>query len=451
MHKRTKMLAEEKIWSLLLKLSVPAMIGMIVNAFYNVVDTIFVGRGVGVRGIAAISIAFPIQMIVMAISLSVGIGSASIISRKWGAKDIDGAESTLGNALSLTVLLGIIIGVPSIVFAPQILKVFGASENIIGYSIVYLRIILSGIFFTLFTMVTNNIIRAEGNANMAMITMLTSAIVNIILDPIFIFGLHMGVAGAAIATVIAKFITTVVQFYYFRSKYSIIKFRINKLRLKWRLIKEIFTIGSSAFARQVVGSLMIIVLNKLLSVYGGDMGIAVYGVIQRLLMLAYMPMFGIAQGLQPIVGFNYGAGLYDRVKEGIKDSIVAASLISTSSFIILCLFPGFFISLFSKNPDLIKMGSSALRIITAAFPLIGFQIVASSMYQSLGKSVPAFFLAILRQLLLFIPAVYLLSAIFKLNGIWITFPITDSISAIVTAIMLFYSIKRLQFMKKYKP
>ncbi|MCD6246464.1 MATE family efflux transporter, partial [candidate division WOR-3 bacterium] len=181
MHKRTKMLAEEKIWSLLLKLSVPAMIGMIVNAFYNVVDTIFVGRGVGVRGIAAISIAFPIQMIVMAISLSVGIGSASIISRKWGAKDIDGAESTLGNALSLTVLLGIIIGVPSIVFAPQILKVFGASENIIGYSIVYLRIILSGIFFTLFTMVTNNIIRAEGNANMAMITMLTSAIVNIIL------------------------------------------------------------------------------------------------------------------------------------------------------------------------------------------------------------------------------------------------------------------------------
>ncbi|NIA23842.1 MAG: MATE family efflux transporter, partial [Proteobacteria bacterium] len=376
------MLTEEKIWSLLLKLSIPAMIGMIVNALYNVVDTIFVGRSVGVRGIAAISIAFPIQMIVMAVSLSIGIGSASIISRRWGAKDIEGAEATLGNALSLTVLLGVIIGVPSVIFAPQILRIFGASKNIIGYSVVYLRIILSGIFFTLFTMVTNNIIRAEGNANMAMITMLTSAIINIILDPIFIFGLHMGVAGAAIATVIAKFITTVVQFYYFSSKFSIIKFHVKKLKLKWHIIKEIFAIGSSAFARQVVGSITIIILNKLLSVYGGDMGIAVYGVIQRLLMLAYMPMFGIAQGLQPIVGFNYGAGLYERVKEVIKDSIIAASLISTLSFVILYLFPAFFISLFSKNVTLIEMGSGALRIITAAFPLIGFQIVASSMYQS---------------------------------------------------------------------
>ncbi len=450
MQKRTKMMVEEKIWNLLLKLSVPAMIGMLVNALYNVVDTIFVGRGVGVKGIAAIAIAFPIQMIIMAIALSVGIGSASIISRKWGAKDIDGAESTLGNALSLALILSIVIGLPGIVFAPQILYLFGASGNIIGYSVVYLRIILAGVFFTLFTMVTNNIIRAEGNANMAMITMLTSAVLNIILDPIFIFALHMGVAGAAIATVIAKFFTTIVQFYYFRSKYSIIRFHIKKLKLKLKLINEIFAIGSSAFVRQVVGSITIIILNKLLSIYGGDMGIAVYGVIQRLLMLAYMPMFGIAQGLQPIVGFNYGAGLFNRVKEGIRDAIIAASLISTLSFVFIYLFPTFFISLFSKNVELISMGKVALRIITAMFPLIGFQIVASSMYQSLGKAVPALFLALLRQAILFIPAIYVLAAIFKLNGIWLTFPVTDALAAIITIIMLSYSLKRLQYMKGWK-
>ncbi len=448
MQKRNKMLANEKIWKLLLKLSAPAMIAMIVQSLYNVVDTIFVGRYVGINGIAAIAIAFPIQMIIMAFSFTVGIGSASIISRSWGANDLDTAEYTLGNSFTIGVILSLIISVIGIVFTPSILTAFGASSKVLPYSVAYLRIILVGTIFTVFMISTNNVIRAEGNAKMAMMVMLTSAIINIILDPIFIIVLHMGIRGAAIATVIAKFAGVCIQLYYFLLGNSAIRFHIKKLALRKRIVIDIFAIGSSAFIRQIVGSVMIVILNKLLLYYGGDIAIAAYGVIHRILMLSFMPMFGIAQGLQPIIGFNYGAKNIKRVIESIKISIVCVTSISIFSFLVLTVFSGFFIGLFNKNQTLVSLGIKSLRIIILAFPIVGFQIVVSSMYQSMGKIFPAIILSMLRRIIFFIPLVLIFPLFLGLNGIWITFPVADILAGIITAVMMIFTMRNLKRMEK---
>jgi putative MATE family efflux protein len=442
------MLANEKIWKLLLKLSAPAMIAMIVQSLYNVVDTIFVGRYVGINGIAAIAIAFPIQMIIMAFSFTVGIGSASIISRSWGANDLDTAEYTLGNSFTIGVILSLIISVIGIVFTPSILTAFGASSKVLPYSVAYLRIILVGTIFTVFMISTNNVIRAEGNAKMAMMVMLTSAIINIILDPIFIIVLHMGIRGAAIATVIAKFAGVCIQLYYFLLGNSAIRFHIKKLALRKRIVIDIFAIGSSAFIRQIVGSVMIVILNKLLLYYGGDIAIAAYGVIHRILMLSFMPMFGIAQGLQPIIGFNYGAKNIKRVIESIKISIVCVTSISIFSFLVLTVFSGFFIGLFNKNQTLVSLGIKSLRIIILAFPIVGFQIVVSSMYQSMGKIFPAIILSMLRRIIFFIPLVLIFPLFLGLNGIWITFPVADILAGIITAVMMIFTMRNLKRMEK---
>jgi len=448
MQKRNNMLANEKIWKLLFKLSAPAMIAMIVQSLYNVVDTIFVGRYVGINGIAAIAIAFPLQMIIMAFSFTVGIGSASIISRSWGAGDLDTAEYTLGNSFTIGVILSLMISVIGIVFTPSILTAFGASSKVLPYSVVYLRVILAGTVFTVFVISTNNVIRAEGNAKMAMMVMLTSAIINIILDPIFIIVLHMGIRGAAIATVIAKFAGVIIQLYYFLFGNSAIRFHIKKLVLRKRIVIDIFAIGSSAFIRQIVGSVMIVILNKLLLFYGGDIAIATYGVIHRILMLSFMPMFGIAQGLQPIIGFNYGARNIKRVVESIKISIVCVTSISIFSFLVLTVFSGFFIGLFSKNQTLVSLGIKSLRIIILAFPIVGFQIVASSMYQSMGKIFPAIILSMLRRIIFFIPLVLIFPLFLGLNGVWITFPVADISAGIITVIMMIFTMRNLMRIEK---
>lgn len=448
MQKINNMLANEEIWKLLIKLSAPAMIAMMVQSLYNVVDTIFIGRYVGINGIAAIAIAFPIQMIIMAFSFTVGIGSASIISRSWGANDLDTAEYTLGNSFTIGVILSLIISVIGIIFTPLILTSFGASSKVLPYSVAYLRIILAGTIFTVFLISTNNVIRAEGNAKMAMIVMLTSAIINIILDPIFIFVLHMGIRGAAIATVIAKFTGVGIQLYYFLFGNSAIRFHIKKMALRKRIVIDIFAVGSSAFIRQIVGSVMIVILNKLLLYYGGDIAIAAYGVIHRILMLSFMPMFGIAQGLQPIIGFNYGAKNIKRVIESIRISVISATSISIFSFLVLTIFSGFFIGLFNKNQTFVSLGIKSLRIIVLAFPIIGFQIVASYMYQSMGKIFPAIILSMLRRILFFIPLIFIFPLFLGLDGIWIAFPVSDILAGFVTAIMMIFTMRYLKRIEK---
>lgn len=450
MGNHSEMLANEKIGRLLFKLSAPAIVGMIVQALYNLVDAIFIGRGLGVLAIGGIAIVFPIQMLIMAVAQTIGIGGASIISRSMGSGDIKRAEKTMGNVFSLVVIISVVVTVFGSIFILPILKLFGATENILPYSLEYLRIIFLGTIFFTFAMATNNVVRAEGNAKVAMFTMLISAGLNIFLDPIFIFGLKMGVAGAALATVIAQATTAIYLVYYFLSGKSEMRFHSKDLKLNRDILKETFAIGAAAFFRQVAGSIMAVILNNLLVFYGGDVSIAVFGVINRLLMFTFMPMFGIVQGLQPIVGFNYGAKQFRRVKEAIDLSILITTIMSTLGFLILMSSPHVLLGIFNKDMNFINHGKHAIRIIVLAFPLIGFQIVGASMFQAIGKAVPSLILSMSRQILFFIPLVLILPLFFQLNGVWLAFPAADILSFLITLI-LFAREMKIQKIRAFSP
>lgn len=433
------MLGEESISKVLFKLSVPATIGMIVQALYNLVDTIFVGRALGpesVQGIAGITIAFPIQMIIMGVALTIGIGSASIISRSLGAKDYRRADITLGNAISAILVLSLLVTVLGTIYIVPLLKLFGATDTILPFAYDYTRIILYGTIVFAFSMTVNNIVRAEGNAKVAMLTMVISAGLNIILDPIFIFGLGMGIKGAAIATVISQAVSAIYLVHYFSSGMSSLNFHVGDLMPHPDVFMETISIGASSFARSASSSLMVIVINNVLAIYGGDIPIAVFGVVNRLFMFTFMPMIGIVQGLQPIVGFNYGAKNFERVVSSTSLAIKITTVISIAGFLLLFLFPSQMFSIFTTDQQLIDAGKSATRIMVLALPFVGFQIVGASIYQTLGKARPAFILSISRQVLFLIPLVLILPHFFQLNGVWIAFPISDGLSFLVTFIML---------------
>lgn len=439
MHERSKLLADESIGKLLFKLSAPATAGMIVQALYNLVDTIFVGQALGensIQGIGGIAVAFPIMMVVMSIALAIGIGGSSIISRALGERNSEKAERTMGNILFLIIISSILITILGSIFITPVLKVFGATESIFPYSLDYLSIILYGSVFFIYALAMNNVVRAEGNARVAMYTMLASAGLNIILDPVFIFGLDMGIRGAAIATVLAQAVGALYLVRYFATGKSTLQFRTGYLRPDTGIIWEILAIGISPLARNASSSLMIIVLNNALAVYGGDLAIAIFGIINRLFMFTFMPMFGVIQGLQPIVGYNYGARNYDRVKRSVRLSIIATTAMSVTGFLLLFLFPEQLFGIFSSDQELIHSGQYATRIMVIAVPLVGFQIVGASFYQAIGKAKPSFILSMSRQLLFLIPFVLILPHFFQLTGVWMAFPLSDGLSFLVTLIMI---------------
>lgn len=468
MSKNRNMIINDGIGGLLLKFSIPAIIGLLVSAAYNVVDTIYIGKGVGEEGLAGVTIVFAFQIVVMAFAQAIGIGASSIISIALGAKNKNKAEGILGNSFSLTLLTTAVFMILGLLFIEPILRLSGASDNILPYAKDYLTIILWGLFFYLFNVVANSIVRAEGNANVAMFTMLIGAILNIILDPFFIFDkielgfltipcLGMGVSGAALATIISQAISTIFLAYYFFSRKSAVVFHFKSLKLEFKYVKEIFTVGIPAFFRQAASAVMIVVLNNSLILYGGDIAVAVFGVIVRLIMFAFMPMFGISQGMQPIAGFNFGAEKYDRVKKALSISVFYSTILSVIAFLLLELFPGAVLSLFSKEDggELIKVGIPAMRIIVAAFPVVGYQIIGSALFQALGKPVPTLLLSLLRQVLLLIPLVIIMPLVMKFTGllppilgIWLAFPLSDFSAAIITYFLLRVEIKDLDRREK---
>ena len=432
MNEHSELLAKERIGKLLFKLSAPAMVGMLVQAMYNIVDTIFVGRAVGFMGIAGLTIVFPIQILVMAFAQTIGIGGASIISRSLGSGDMERAHKTFGNIISLVILISAAVMLIGGLYLEPVLRIFGATESILPYAAEYLSIILFGTFFFVLAVACNNVARAEGNAKVAMNTMLISAGLNLVLDPIFIFGLNMGIRGAALATVLAQASMSLYLIYYFLSGRSTLILKIENLKIIPNIFRETMAIGASSFTRQASASIMVVIINNSLAFYGGDLTIAVFGVINRLLMFAFMPMFGIVQGLQPIIGFNFGAGNPDRVRKAIQMSILVTTGMSAVAFLSFMFFPEAFIRLFSSEQELIQLGTEAIRIITLALPLVGFQLIGGSIYQALGKPLPALILAMSRQVLFFIPAVLLLPLYFNLQGVWMAFPAADILAFIVT-------------------
>lgn len=441
---RQKMLSDESVGKLLFKLSIPAMIGMLVQSFYNFVDTVFVGQAVGPLGIAGVSISFPMQIFVMAFAMLIGIGGASIISRSLGASENEKASHTAGNVIVVVIFFGVVMAVTGTVFLEPLLKILGASPTIMPYASDYLSVILFGTIFFSFAMAANNIVRAEGNAKIAMYTMLISAILNIILDPIMIFGFDMGVRGAAIATVIAQSVTSLYLLVYFIKGKSLITIKPIHLKPDKSIIRESFAIGSSAFARQIAGSVLGVIMNNLLIIYGGDISVAVFGVINRLFMVFLMPIFGINQGFMPILGFNYGANKISRALKAIKLSTFWATIISIGAFLLIYLFPSGLLGMFSNDELLLEQGVKTIRIVGLLLPFIGIQVIGAGMFQALGKAVPALLLSMSRQILFLIPLILILPNFFGLNGIWISFPIADFSAFSVTMILF------LREMKKFK-
>ena len=445
MKQLTTRLGEEKISKLLLNLSLPATIGMMVTALYNLVDTIFVGRGVGAIAIGGLTIAFPIQMVIMAFAHLIGIGAASAISRSLGAKDVEKADYVAGNSFLCVIILSSAIAAIGLIFTEPMLRFFGSTETILPYAKDYITIILWGSIFFSFAMSSNNLIRAEGNAKIAMATMLIGAILNMILDPIFIFIFKLGIKGAALATIISQFITFLYVLKYFYSGKSSLKIKLRHLKPRMHIIIEIFTVGFAAFARMVTGSIVAIIVNNSLRIFGGDIALIIVGILHRITMFLFMPLFGVVQGMQPIVGFNYGAKKLSRVKEAIKLSLLTITIIATSGWLIAELFPFAIIGVFTRDAEVIEKGSTIIRIVLSVIPLIGIQIVGATLFQSLGKAIPSLILSLLRQVLLFIPLVIILPRVLGLEllGIWIAYPAADILSVILTTLFLRSELKKM--------
>lgn len=436
-------LGDEKIGTLLWRFSLPAMVGMIVNALYNIIDSIFVGNGVGEVGLTAVTIAFPIMTILMAFGMLIGVGATALISIRLGEKRIDEAEHILGNALLLVFFITALLTPAVLYFLDPLLIAMGASENVLPYAHDFTQIILIGNIFMFLSFGLNNLIRAEGNPRLAMFTMLISAGLNTILNPLFIFIFHWGIRGSAYATVLSQLVAAIWVLSYFFGKQSLLKFRRKNFSLDKYIVWGIFSIGLSPFLMQIAASVISLLSNVALLTYGGDLAVAAMGIITRVTMLILMPIFGIQQGVQPIIGYNYGAKNYGRVIEALKKAILAATLVSTGGFLIVQLFDTHIMRIFNGNQELIQFGSQGLRIYLAMLPIIGFQIVSANYFQAVGKAKYAILFSTSRQVIILIPLLIILPHFLGVNGIWVASPIADLCASLITGAYLWRELGKL--------
>ena len=447
MNNQTKnILDDDRIGRLLLRMSLPVFFSMFVTVLYNIMDTIFIGRYVGSLGIAGLSIVFPIQMLSIGIGEMTGMGGASLVSRLIGAGNIPRAERAIGNAITTTIVLSAILMTAGLANPDFWLRLMGSSETILPYARDYMTIILIGMFFMIFAMALNSLIRAEGNARIPMIGMIIGAVLNIILDAIFIIPLGMGIKGAALATVIAQLISALyLMSYYFAGK-SFLKIHSRNLIVEWNILKAILAIGVASFARLLAASLSAVFVNRMLVAYGGDYAVSAFGIINRIMMFAIMPGIVIGAGLQPILGFNYGAKRYDSALKAIKLAIAAATACCVVVFIVLYFAPEPFIRLFTTDNELIALSSYAAKRIFLALYLIGFMMVGSLVFQSIGKATQSFVTAISRPFLFLIPLIFILPQFLQLDGVWLAFPIADALAFLLTLALLLPQIRELRSM-----
>ncbi len=442
---RTDSMGTDNIGRLLFKFSVPAIIGMLVHAMYNVVDRIFIGQGVGSLAIAGLTIAWPVMLISLSLCMLVGHGATAVISIRLGEKKRAEAEKVLGNAFVLITVLFTILSVVGLVFLKPILILFGANETILPLSEAYLRIILFGFLFNGWGFLLNNTIRGEGKPKIAMITMLIGAVLNMILDPLFIFVFNWGIEGAAIATVISNFVSALWLFLYYLSGKSLLKIRVKNFRLSWKIVSSIVAIGFAPFAMQFVGSIISTLFNHQMMIYAGEVGVSVIGIIFSINMMVLMPAIGIAQGAQPIIGYNFGARDFSRVKAALRLAIIAASAISMAFFTLLILFTAPLVKLFNSNDiEFVTLGIKSVRTACVFLPLVGFQIVGSTYFQAVGKAGTSALLSISRQFIFLIPALLILPKFFGVSGVVGALPVSDLGAAIVTGAFVIKEMTKLE-------
>lgn len=429
-----KRLGEMKIGKLILEFSIPAIIGMLVNTLYNIIDRIFIGHieGIGNLAMAGVGVTMPLMFVILAFGMLIGIGTATRISIKLGQHDKEGAEKHLGNAFTLIIITSIILTILGLVFSNPLLKMFGASENIIGYGEQFIQVIFIGCIFNLISFSLNHSIRSDGSPKIAMASMLISAIINIILDPIFIFGLGLGVRGGALGTVVAQIISSIWILYYFTKGSSTLKIRRKNLKLDKSVVLSIFAIGISPFSMQIAQSAVQIVCNNSLQTYGGDLAVGAMTIINSLAMVFFMPIFGLNQGLQPIIGYNFGAEKHDRVKQTVKYGIITATIIVTVGFIVIQGFSEILVVIFNNDPSLIEITSHGMKIFLIMMPLVGGQIIVTNYFQSIGKVKISMLLSLLRQVIILVPCLIIIPMFIGLDGVWAAGAVSDFLSVLIT-------------------
>ena len=446
MEKKHQLMGTEKITKLLVQFSLPAIIGMLVNALYNIVDRIYIGNieNVGHIAIAGVGITFPVVIFVFGFSILIGLGAATNASLNLGRKKKEEAERFLGVAVSFGFIVSLILMVLVLWKLEWLVNILGGSDKTGIYAAQYLKILAYGFPAAVVGYVANASIRSDGNPKMAMATLLIGAITNIALDPIFIFYLKMGVKGAAWATIISQYVSGIWAIYYFTSKFSGMKLYLKNLKLDFGKIKSISSLGSAPFAIQIGASVVNYTYNSTLKIYGGDTAIGAMAIVQAVITFISMPIFGINQGLQPILGYNYGAKLYSRVKEALFKAIFAATVLCVIDFLAIQFLSKYFINIFTHEKELVRIASIGLRIQTFMLPIVGFQIIASIYFQAIGKPRMSFFMSLTRQIIVLIPCILIMSKLFGVEGVWFAGPTADFIATVVTFIFIKMELKHLK-------
>lgn len=446
MEKKHQLMGTEKITKLLVQFSLPAIIGMLVNALYNIVDRIYIGNieNVGHIAIAGVGITFPVVIFVFGFSILIGLGAATNSSLNLGRKKKEEAEKFLGVAVSFGFIVSLILMVLVLWKLEWLVNILGGSDKTGIYAAQYLKILAYGFPAAVVGYVANASIRSDGNPKMAMATLLIGAITNIALDPIFIFYLKMGVKGAAWATIISQYVSGIWTIYYFTSKFSGMKLYLKNLKLNFGKIKSISSLGSAPFAIQIGASVVNYTYNSTLKIYGGDTAIGAMAIVQAVITFISMPIFGINQGLQPILGYNYGAKLYSRVKEALFKAIFAATVLCVIDFLAIQFLSKYFINIFTHEKELVRIASIGLRIQTFMLPIVGFQIIASIYFQAIGKPKMSFFMSLTRQIIVLIPCILIMSKLFGVEGVWFAGPTADFIATVVTFIFIKMELKHLK-------
>lgn len=435
-------LGTEKIGKLLMQYAIPAIVAMTASSLYNMVDSIFIGHGVGTMAISGLALTFPLMNLAAAFGSLVGVGAATLISVKLGQKDYDTAQRVLGNVFVLNILLGVAFTVIVMAFLDPILYFFGGSDETVGYARDYMYIILLGNTITHLYLGLNAVLRSSGHPQKAMYATIATVIINTILDPVFIYGFGWGIRGAAIATIVAQIISLMWQLWIFSSKEELLHFHRGIFRLKRKIVFDSLAIGMSPFLMNMAACFIVILINQGLKKYGGDLAIGAFGIVNRLVFIIVMIVMGLNQGMQPIAGYNFGAKQYERVTKTLKLTIIYATGVTTFGFIIGMLFSDTVVGIFTSDAELIELSAKGLRIVVMFFPIIGFQMVTANFFQSIGMASKAIFLSLTRQMVVLLPCLLILPRFFGAAGVWYSMPISDLLASLIAGTMLVWQFRK---------
>jgi putative MATE family efflux protein len=429
-------LGKEDIGKLLMQYALPAIIAMVAASLYNITDRIFIGRGVNATALTGLGITFPLMNLSAAFGSMIGVGASTLLSIRMGQKDYRTASMILGNVLILNIIMGIILAVIAIIFLKPILIFFGASQETLPYAYDFMLIIMTGNVFTHLYYGLNAMLRSSGSPMKSMMATIFTVLINLVLNPLFIFGFGWGIRGSAFATIIAQVIMLCWQIHIFCNKNYFIHFKKEFIRLRKKIVIDSISIGLAPFLLNSASCLIVILVNRQLIKHGGDDAVGAYTIVNSIAFLFVMVIVGLNQGMQPIVGYNFGANLHSRVREALKKTMLIATLIMFGGFVVVEIFPHQVASIFTSEETLVNLGAVGLRWIFICFPLIGFQMVTTNFFQSIGKVRKSIMLSLTRQVVILIPFLLLFPNFWGVTGVWASMALSDFLSVILAVILL---------------